>query len=81
MPFGLELVLEGDEIGGSMSLVLGKADVSDVAFDGEHLRFTASLDMGDDIAEMDLEGRLEDSMITGTGSSMMGEMEFTASKE
>ena len=81
LPFSLEIAMEGDEIGGSMSFVIGKAEVSGVLFDGERLQFTASLDMGDDIAEMDLEGRLEDGKITGTGSSMMGEMEFAATKE
>ncbi len=80
-PFGLELVLDGDEIAGSMSFVFGQADVSDVSFDGERLRFTAIRDSGDDVSEMEFEGRLEGGEITGTGSGGRGEFEFTATKE
>ena len=64
-----------------MSFIFGKADVSDVAFDGEHMRFKAARDSGDDVAEMEFDGRLENGIITGAGSGRMGEFDFTATKE
>lgn len=81
LPFGLDFTMEGEEIGGSMSFVMGKAVLSDVLFDGAQLQFTATLEMGGDVAEVELEGRLDDGKITGTGSSMMGKMKFTATKQ
>jgi hypothetical protein len=81
MPFGLELIREDDETSGSMSFVFGQAEVSGVEFDGEHLRFTATMDRGDDTTEMEFEGRFDDGQMTGTGSSPWNEFDFTASKE
>jgi hypothetical protein len=81
LPFSLELVMEDDEIGGSMSFVMGRADVSDVLFDGENLELKATMDMGEEAVDVDLEGRLEDGKMTGKGSSMMGKMKFEAKKE
>ena len=72
LPFSLELVMEGDEIGGSMALVLGKAEVSDVAFDGELPAIHCEPRQGRRHRRNGFEGRLEDGKITGTGSSTNG---------
>jgi hypothetical protein len=81
MPFGLELAKDGGEIGGTMSFVMGKAEVSGVLFDGEQLQFKATFEMGEQVMEVDVEALLENGTMTGTTSSMMGDAEFTAKKE
>lgn len=81
MPFGLEFVMEDEEIGGTMSFVLGSAELSGVLFDGTRLQYAATFDMGGQEFEVEVEALLEDGTLTGTSSSMMGEAELTAKKE
>jgi len=81
LPFTLEFFMDGEDIVGGMSFAMGKADLSDVRFDGTALMFKASFDMGQDVNVVDIEGRLEDNTISGTGSGRMGKMTFTATKD
>ena len=81
MPFSLELLIEDEEIGGSMEFVMGTATVSEVQFDGELLAFTATFSMGEQEMAMELDAEIEEETMTGTGESMMGKSKFTATKE
>ncbi len=81
MPFSLKLLIEDEEIGGSMEFVMGTATVSEVQFDGELLAFKATFDMGEQEMKMELEAEIEEETMTGTGESPMGKAKVTATKE
>lgn len=81
MPFSLKILIEDEEVGGSMEFVMGTATVSEVQFDGELLAFTATFAMGQQEMAMELEASVEEETMTGTGESPMGKSKFTATKE
>jgi photosystem II stability/assembly factor-like uncharacterized protein len=81
LPFTLEFSMEDEEVTGGMTFAMGKADVIDVLYDGQTLRFTASFDRGNEVSESDCDWQREDVSLTGSCTSPMGEMEITASKQ
>ena len=81
LPLSLEFFKDGEEIVGTMSFAMGKADVINVLYDGINLRFTSSFDRGEEVIESDCDGQFEEGAIVGTCTSPMGEMEFTATKD
>jgi len=81
LPFTVEFIAEDEEITGGMTFAMGKADVVDVLYDGQILRYTASFDRGGEVSESDCECVREETTMTGTCTSPMGEMDFTMNKK
>jgi len=82
MDFVLAFTPEGDTLSGKLTFQMGEAALSDIAFDGQNLRFTATFDMSGQQMVLEGKGEVSDGKISGSlKNEMLGETPFKGKKE
>jgi hypothetical protein len=72
--------MDGEKLTGEMNFDMGAAEMADIAFEEGKLTFTASVDAGGQMIDIEAEATIEGEAITGVMLTEMGEAEFSGIK-
>jgi hypothetical protein len=72
--------MDGEKLTGEMNFDMGAAEMADIAFEEGKLTFTASVDAGGQMIDIEAEATIEGEEMTGVMFTEMGEAEFVGTK-
>jgi len=82
MGMQMEFIFKMDEekLAGEMNFDMGGAQMADIAFEEGKLTFTASVDAGGQMINIEAEATIDEEEMTGVMFTEMGEAEFVGTK-
>ncbi|MFC2142662.1 hypothetical protein ACFLR7_06995 [Acidobacteriota bacterium] len=72
--------MDGEKLTGEMNFDMGAAEMADIAFEEGKVMFTASVDAGGQMIDIEAEATIEGEEMTGVMFTEMGEAEFAGTK-